>query len=301
VTTPRKPDVFDHSHAPVGVEVKFVPFWQERPMLNGGKARLFLVHTNAASREGSIESAWNWATSKPNQNTIPHYQVDRSGRARKMLPTNRQGIANATAKSAQGEHGNVREWSLAMETADTGYLDDPSISAFTDVQAERVAEIIAYEHMVSGFPLEYPKEWYGAGVGCHTEPFGYPYWTLFNGKTCPGDKKKRQVRELIIPRAREIVAAWKGPPTLPAPEPTIAKLVCQATLTWEPVPGAVHYHVKWRDLETPDFPVLNHAIPAEPSITLDYSGQDLWVEVATYNGVTDGPFKPVYLKMHPTG
>ena len=33
-------------------------------------------------------------------------------------------------------HGNVQHWSLAIETADTGTADDPTISAFTPTQAE---------------------------------------------------------------------------------------------------------------------------------------------------------------------
>jgi hypothetical protein len=227
VTIPPRPATFAFDLAAPGCEVQFVTFWRDRAFLDNGRARLQLVHTNAASREGSIESAWNWAHAKPNSNTLPHYQVDRSGRARKMLPSNRRGIANATSSSAPGYnvHGNVRNWSLAYETADTGTLADPGISAFTDAQIERVATILAYESITAadgnglGIPLEYPSTWYGPGTACHTEPFSNPYWTLYAGKTCPGAKKKQQMRERVLPRARQIAAAWLGPVAPPPPPP----------------------------------------------------------------------------------
>src|SRR5688500_375354 len=108
---PTKPAIFDPHGAPVGVEIRFVTFTATRTVMSA-PPRLQLVHTNAASREGTIESSWNWAHARPGSNTLPHCQVDRDGRARKMLPTNRVGIANCTkAPKAQ-----VRNWSLAYET-----------------------------------------------------------------------------------------------------------------------------------------------------------------------------------------
>jgi peptidoglycan hydrolase-like protein with peptidoglycan-binding domain len=215
---PPKPASFHPEAAPPGVEVKFVTFWQDRPKMPAAP-RLQLAHTNAAQREGSITSAWNWAHAKPNSNTCPHYQIERDGDARKMLPSNRRGIANSTVNTREGAYGDVSWWSLAYETSDTGTLADPGISAFTDAQMERLAQIFAFEHIVAPtILLEYPTAWHAAGTASHTEPFGWPYWTLYEGKICPGEKKKRQVRDLIIPRAREIVGGWLGAPT-PPPNP----------------------------------------------------------------------------------
>lgn len=209
MTTPPKPEVIDATHAPAGVECKWVDFWQQRPLQT---PRILLVHTNGASREGSIEAAWNWAHAAPNKNTIPHYQVDRTHdgvtRARKMLPSNRRGIANATVLAYQGSHGNIRDWSLAIETADLGWPDPGGACGFDAGQGELIAQIIAYESVLWGFPIEYPTEWFGTGVGSHTEPFGYPYTTTSVGKPCPGDAKKRDMREWVMPRAREIRDAW---------------------------------------------------------------------------------------------
>ncbi len=130
---PPKPAAFAAHLAPDSVEVKFVPFFEDRKRFDA-PPRLLLVHTNAASGEGTVESAWNHTNAAPGTNTLPHYQVDRDGRARKMCPSDRRGIANGTVgdqnkmwKSLPADqqddikaHGNVQHWSLAIETADTG-------------------------------------------------------------------------------------------------------------------------------------------------------------------------------------
>lgn len=217
--TPPKPAQFTPEAAPVGVEVNYASYWRDRAFI---KPRIQLCHTNAATNEGSIEASRRWIESAPGVHTFPHYQVDRSGRACKFLPTNRKGIANQTVASARGTHGTVQDWSLAYETADTGTLADPTISAYTDPQAETLAQILAYESIVHGIPLEIPTEWYGSGTASHTDPFGYPYWTNAVGKTCPGGKKKAQLRATILPRARAIRAVWLDvpPPPVPVPDPS---------------------------------------------------------------------------------
>lgn len=242
--TPPKPASFSPHGAPVGVEIKFVSFWQQRQLF-AEPPRSLLAHTNGAENEGSIESASNWAEAKPNSNTVPHYQVGRTHdgvtRARKMLPSNRVGIANATVmpgttrwssltKAQQAEilaHGQIRLWSLAIETADLGWPtpnrpDAPGGTVgFDDGQGELLATIIAYEANVSpNLPLVQLLEWWGAGIGAHTDPDGYPFTTTAPGKPCPGDAKKRDMREWILPRAVEIDTAWSGhpiviPPTTP--------------------------------------------------------------------------------------
>ena len=212
-----KPDRFDPTLAPPGVELRLEAYrtssngtwWQTRPPIT---PRLQLVHTNGATGEGSIESAINWGNSGPYTKTHPHYQVDRS-RAAKLVPTDRRGIGNATKPSAQGTHGNVTDWSIVIETSDPGYPTPGEDEGFVGTQIETVAHILAYESIVWNIPLEYPTEWHGAGSACHTEPFGDPYWTLFPGKVCPGRTKKAQMRNVVLPLAQEIVAAWTAPPS----------------------------------------------------------------------------------------
>jgi len=216
VTLYPKPKSFSPQLAPPGVELRLEAYrtssngtwWMTRPPIT---PRLQLVHTNGATGEGSIESAINWGNGGPYTETHPHYQVDRN-RAAKLVPTDRRGIGNATQPSAQGTHGNVTDWSIVIETADPGYPTPGEDEGFVGTQAETVATILAYESIVWGIPLEYPTEWFGAGTACHTEPFGDPYWTLFPGKVCPGRTKKAQMRNVVLPRAREIAAAWMGDP-----------------------------------------------------------------------------------------
>lgn len=214
--TPAKPDRFDPEVPPPGFEKKLVSFWQERRIIS---PRLQLVHTNAASRESNVEGAYDWAmrNTEPgfvhgdppgkNYTTIPTCQIDRDGRGALLLPSNRQTITNAQANS----------FSLGFETADTGTNADPAISGFTPAQAESVAVCLAYYAWGHGIPLTYPAAWDGTGSACHTEPFGYDKWTISQGKICPGQKKKAQVRDLILPRARQILAAWTTPPPPPPP------------------------------------------------------------------------------------
>jgi hypothetical protein len=217
---PPKPAAFTPEGSVPGVEIKNITFLSDRPLLKVSP-RLLLVHTNAASVEGTVESAWNHTHANPNENTCPHYQVDRTHngatRARKMLPTNRRSIANATVKEFEGGHGDVSWFSISIETADLGFPSKANgfkapggTIGFDPQQGELIAQIIAYESIVHGFSIETPKEWFGSGVGCHTEPFGFPHWTLFKGKECPGAQKKLDMRTWIMPRANEIKSAWLG-------------------------------------------------------------------------------------------
>lgn len=213
MTTPAKPVRFHPEDPPPSFEKKLVTFWQSRRII---VPRLQLVHTNAASGQGNIESSYSWAMRNTwpdhihgnppgsKYTTIPTCQIDRDGRGALMLPSNRQSITNARANS----------FSLGFETADRGYNNDPypAGSTFTDAQAESVAVCFAYYAWGHGIPLVYPDTWDGTGTACHTEPFGYPNWTNSQGKACPGDRKKQQVRNDILPRAREILDAWVNPP-----------------------------------------------------------------------------------------
>lgn len=214
---PPRPARFSADGAPAGVEVDLLSFWQTRPKLRDPLRSAF-VHTNGATGEGSIESAKRWAEAKPNSNTAPHYQVDRSGRAAKFLPSDRRAIANATVDAFQGSFGDVAWWSLAIETADPGYPVPGEAAGFTEAQGEAVATILAYEASVwpsLGASLVKLPAWHGAGIAGHTDPFGYPYTTLHRGKVCPGATKKAELWSWILPRTLEIFAAWHYTPARP--------------------------------------------------------------------------------------
>jgi hypothetical protein len=215
---PPRPAVFSPDSAPNGVAIDFVSFYTQRQMQT---PRITLVHTNGASGPATIASAKRWAEAAPNSNTLPHYQVQLDGKAAKFCPTDRRGLDNASASpddtsltAAQRldlkTHGQVRNWSIGIETSDHGWPVPGGTVGFEPKQGETLATILAYESVVWDIPLEYPTSWWGTGTACHTEPFTYPYWTLFRGKACPGDAKKRDMREWILPRALQILTAWMG-------------------------------------------------------------------------------------------
>lgn len=252
----------DPMGAPPGVTLRFLPrpsgsawaswllahprgtYWESRQVI---QPRLLLVHTNAASGEGTEESAYNWSMAKPD-NAKPHYQVDRDGSATKFLPSNRRGVCNASFGSDPRTGGkNVATWSLAIETADLGFgVGKPGGAiGFTPEQGEMVAQIIAYEARLWGFPIEYPTTWDGDGVACHTEPFEFPYWTIYKGKTCPGERKKIEMQSWILPRVREINIPIPQPPTPQPPSEEddmkyifVAKAGTPEQYLWIPGTGA---------------------------------------------------------------
>lgn len=238
---PPLPPRFGPDAVPVGVEVRFVPFVETRPLI---KPNAVHGHTNGASRELDVDDSYNYAVARPGTNTLPHYQVDMTheGKARacKFLPTDRRGIGSTTVgKSTRypdgrliwptltlneqqeiEKYGNVRDRTIVIETADTGYLRDPTVSAYDPGQLEMLATIIAFECVVWDIPILFQPDWMFGGIGSHTDPKGFPFTTIHRGKICPGDKKKTQMRTVIIDRVEEIVKAWTGVPA-PLPPPII--------------------------------------------------------------------------------
>lgn len=195
--------------APQGVDVKLFPrpkgtgwttwlsqhptgaYWENRKVI---RPRLILIHTNAGPTQANRDQIFSYAM-QAQDNTKPTYQVDRDGKAYKFLPSDRQGIANYQADP----------FSISIETADLGSFAGPIDNmGFTDAQGETIAQIVAFEATLWDIPIETPVAWNGEGVASHTDPFTYPYWTKYQGKICPGKTKKLEVREWIMPRAREI-------------------------------------------------------------------------------------------------
>lgn len=200
-----KPAVFDPAAPPPGCRALWFPRYGERVKI---RPRIQLAHTNGASKMGSIESSFNWATSKWGSNTMPHFQVDWDGDAALFMPTDRKAIGNY----------QISDYSIVIETADLGYLQDPTYAAgYSAAQIKVLAHILAYNSIVWGIPLSYPATWDGTGTASHTEPFGYPYWTNSRGKICPGNQKKADLVNKILPYARAIVAAWTTPVLDPLP------------------------------------------------------------------------------------
>lgn len=227
---------FDPTTVPAGCIYRPVPFLLERPVIT---PRSVFAHTMAARKRSTVQSAWNHANAAPNQNTLPHYALglDEADGCAKFLPTNRRGIATTTVspttKNSAGNliwptlteeqrssiraHGNVRDWAIGIETADTGSDADPGISAFTDYQLEMLTRIYVHELQGWGIPAVKLPAWYSTGMATHTDPFEFPYTTIYKGKICPGSKKKAQFWNAILPEVQRRLTPT--PPPVPEPPP----------------------------------------------------------------------------------
>jgi LysM repeat protein len=222
LTIPPKPSQFSPSIPPPGYRKLYVNFASERKRIT---PRIQLIHTNGAKTPGSIESSKNWAerrTVGAQATTLPTFQVDLDGDAAQFIDINQ----------AQNACYKANPFAISYETADSGWAADPTISAFTGAQLQMLANGVAYCSVLYGISLSYPTRWDGNGTASHTEPFGYPYWTNSNGKICPGQKKKQQVRDIIIPHAIKIVQAWAGKDPTPPPTGTGKYTVVSGDSWW---------------------------------------------------------------------
>lgn len=227
MSTPPKPN-FSPTGVPVGMEARLSAYhdgngnlwWPTRPII---KPRVTVVHTNAAQGEGNVTSAINWGNQSPYGNTHPHWQVDRN-QAYRLVPSDRRAIGNSTARHIE-EAWDERDssfWSIVIETADMGTkaaaaagYPSGDLGPFIGNQVELVAQIVAYEAATWGIPLKPQSVWNQPGTITHTDPFGVGYFTTVSGKTCPGDTKKQQFWDEVLPRAVEIYQAWTAPPEPP--------------------------------------------------------------------------------------
>lgn len=125
-------------------------------------------------------------------------------------------------QSAACYQGNPR--AIAIENDDHGSefgsWSGTDVPAFTEAQCESIAEICAWAYLTHGIPLVLvPDSKTGsAGIGYHRQGIdgnwagyayggrvpGGEYWSTSYGKVCPGDRRIKQVIEIIIPRARVI-------------------------------------------------------------------------------------------------
>lgn len=131
-------------------------------------------------------------------------------------------------QSAANYQGNYR--CIAIETDDHDAntpADNPfpdwggsDVPALTDAQCEAVARIAAWAYQTHGVPLVGcpDSKATSRGVGYHRLGIdgnwaGYAYggrvsggehWSTSTGKVCPGDRRIKQVIEVITPRARVI-------------------------------------------------------------------------------------------------
>lgn len=105
-------------------------------------------------------------------------------------------------------------WAISVETADNG---DPDTDPWDAFQIEQLARLAVWAHREHGIPLELAPRWDAPGMGWHSMFPGR--WTNVRGKTCAGQVRNRQFRDVVLPRARDIArTGTTTPPPTPAPE-----------------------------------------------------------------------------------
>jgi hypothetical protein len=130
-------------------------------------------------------------------------------------------------QSAANYEGNHRV--IAIETEDIGpdfaawnTNDGRAVPAWTAAQCESIAVVLAELHHLHGIPLTLAPDSRptSRGIGYHRQGVdgnwaGYAYsgrvsggevWTKSRGKVCPGDRRIKQLIEIVIPRARALAA-----------------------------------------------------------------------------------------------
>jgi hypothetical protein len=197
--------------------------------LMGRRVDVLSVHTNWASGgPATVESAIRWSLANVGVNTYAHYQHERSGRAGKMLDSDRRGIGTGGVSSWWREtYGlpNASYRALTYETSDLGTIEDPApegTAFLTPQQSASLARDLAYEAVVHDIPpilLPSPEK---RGIAGHCIPYPYPAFTTAKGKMCPGTRKFEQLVDEVIPWTEAIVSAWTGAQSVPPPvRPTV--------------------------------------------------------------------------------
>lgn len=148
-------------------------------------------------------------------------------------------------QSAANYEGNHRV--IAIETDDMGpefgawnINDGHAVPAWTTAQCEAIARILVWCHRTHGIPLTLAPDSRptSRGIGYHRQGIdgnfaGYAYpagrvsggerWSKVFGKVCPGDRRIRQLIEIVIPRARVLAGLeeddvdWTDPLIVTAP------------------------------------------------------------------------------------
>lgn len=223
---PPTPADFSPFHAPPGWVTDFDAFlwhdgstwWPHRPII---EPIMWVVHTNGGRGEGSSLYKASSANLGPQSKTHAHYNLNYPTPT-KFVPSNRRGIGNSSGTSWELAHGtkDASFWTGVIETRDAGWPHPGHAGGFMDDEQihdiELLARALAFEAIVAfvmgwlpgPIPARYPDRYGDPGMVTHTEPWPYPALTIQRGKVCPGDTKKQQMREMVLPHTQRITDAW---------------------------------------------------------------------------------------------
>lgn len=179
----------------------------------------FVLHSMAAPRLTSLDALTRYYR-RDDVTGEPTFALDMDGRACEYMETNQRADNNARAN----------RFAASIETQDEGAATLPA-TPWTAPQMAQLAGMTAFLHLAEGVPLERPAAWDAGGVDGHR---AFPEWSIYVGKTCPGDARWWQIPE-VIELAGEIVA-WR-PPTPDPPKEDDMTRIRLARLTDDPATG----------------------------------------------------------------
>lgn len=168
----------------------------------------FVLHSMAGPKLTSIEALRVYMAREDVTGECT-FIADMDGRVAQLVEADQRADCNYKAN----------QFAASVETQDVGYLADPGIenTPWTDPQAAQLAGIAAFLHLRFGVPLRRCDTWNGGGVDGHRR---FPEWSVYVGKTCPGDTRWEQIDDVIT--AAQWIVDWRPapPPPPPVPEPT---------------------------------------------------------------------------------
>lgn len=137
-------------------------------------------------------------------------------------------VRDTVHRSAANLNGNHRV--IAVENEDHGSAygawSGSNVPPFTAAQCEAIAKICVWAHQTHGIPLVLcpDSKPTSRGIAYHRQGIdgnwgGYAYggrvpggevWSTSSGKVCPGDRRIRQLINVIIPRARVLAGSQQS-------------------------------------------------------------------------------------------
>lgn len=162
----------------------------------------FILHSMAGPRLTTLVAITRYYR-RDDVTGEPTLALDLDGRACQYMATDQRADNNARAN----------RFAASIETQDQGAATLPT-TPWTDPQVAQLAGMAAFLHLAEDVPLARPVSWDSGGVDGHR---AFAEWSIYTGKTCPGDARWAQI-PLVIELAAEIVA-WRPAP--PPPQPVI--------------------------------------------------------------------------------
>jgi len=164
---------------------------------------LFMLHTMANPGSVTPGQLWNYIN-RGDVTGEPHLILGYDTFIQALPFTVR---ADNNAKANSWYVGNQRVGAVSVETQDNGSNVDPGIAhtPWNDYQVEHLVGVSLFLHLRYGVPFARCPKWDSRGIDGHR---AHPEWSIYVGKTCPGQTRWEQIPAII-----SAAAALASPPS----------------------------------------------------------------------------------------